>query len=210
MMRSGAITREEAAMASAGSIPRFTPEQYLALERKADFKSEYFDGFLIAMAGASREHNLIAGNLHGEIRSQFKGRSCEVYIGDMRVRAGSKGPYTYPDVVAVCGGARFLDDLLDTLLNPTLIVEVLSATTERHDRGDKFTSYRKIPSLREYVLVAQDKVQVERYTRQGEEWVLTVFDSLDQTLRLTSIECEIPLREIYAKVDLPAKAADDA
>src|SRR5579859_2266046 len=169
-------------MASATSIPRFTPEQYLALERKADFKSEFCNGFITAMAGATREHSLIALNLGGEMRSMLKDRPCEVYVSDLRVRVSPTGLYTYPDVVAVCGEARFLDDKSDTLLNPTMIVEVLSTSTESYDRGDKFWQYRHLASLREYVLVAQDKVLVERFTRQGDAWLLNEFDSLDDTL----------------------------
>ena len=169
-------------MASATFLPRFTPEQYLALERKADFKSEFCNGFITAMAGASREHNVIAGNLHGEVRSQLKGRPCEAYIADMRVRVGPAGLFTYPDVVAVCGEARFLDDKGDTLLNPTMIAEVLSASTESYDRGDKFMHFRRLESLREYVLISHDKVLVERFTRQGDEWLLTEFHKLDDTL----------------------------
>jgi len=192
-------------MASATSVPRFTPEQYLALERKADFKSEFCNGFIIAMAGATREHNVIAGNLHGEIRSQLKGRTCEVYMSDMRVRVSPTGLFTYPDVVAVCGDARFLDDKRDTLLNPTTIVEVLSKSTESYDRGDKFMNYRRLESLREYVVVSQAKVLVERFTRQRDDWLLTEFRNLDDTLRLASIGCAIPLREIYARIQFPTE-----
>ncbi len=160
-------------MSSAAVKSRFTPEQYLALERKAAFKSEYFDGCIRAMAGASRAHNLIALNLGSEIRSQLRDRPCETYVSDMRVRTGPSGLYTYPDVVVVCGEPRFEDDELDTLLNPTVIVEVLSPSTEAADRGRKFASYRRLASLQEYVLVAQDRACVERYTRQGDEWLLT-------------------------------------
>src|SRR5262249_54150199 len=157
---------------------------------------EYYKGYITAMAGASREHNLIAGNLHGEIRSQFKGRPCEVYIGDMRVFIDRTGLYTYPDVVAVCGQPQFQDAEVDTLLNPTMIAEVLSPTTETYDRGKKFGHYRQLSSLREYVLVAQDELLVEHYIRQGDHWVLTEFRNLDDRLRLTSIDCEVSLREI--------------
>ena len=191
-------------MASAAVIPRITPRQYLALERKADFKSEYHDGFIIAMAGTSREHSLIAGNLHGDIWSQLKKRPCEVHVNDLRVRVSPTGLYTYPDVVAVCGEAEFEDDEVDTLLNPTMIAEVLSPSTESYDRGDKFAHYRQLSSLREYVLIAQDKVLVEHYTRQGNDWLLTELRGLDDTLQLASIQCEVSLREIYAKVKFPA------
>jgi Uma2 family endonuclease len=194
-------------MASAAVTPRCTPEQYLAMERKASFKSEYYNGFITAMAGTSREHSLIAGNVSGEIREQFKNRSCEVHASDMRVLVSPTGLYTYPDVVAVCGEPRFLDDEVDTLLNPTMIVEVLSPTTESYDRGAKFAHYRRLASLQEYVLIAQDQVRVELYTRQGDGWLLTELSQLDQTLRLSSIDCEVPLREIYAKVRFPEDAA---
>ncbi len=190
-------------MASATEIPRFTPEQYLALERKSDFKSEYCNGSIIAMVGTSREHSLIAGNLYRKIGNQIEDRHCTVYFSEMRVRISPTGIYTYPDVVAVCGEAEFEDDNVDTLLNPTMIAEVLSPTTEAYDRGDKFAQFRRLTSLREYVLIAQDKVLVERYTRQDEEWLLRDFRSLDESLRLDSIDCEVSLREIYAKVKFP-------
>jgi Uma2 family endonuclease len=194
-------------MASATIIPRITPEQYLALERKADFKSEYHNGYIIAMAGASSQHNLIAGNLYGETRSQLKGRPCRAYVSDMRLRVTPTGLYTYPDVMAVCGEPRFSDDEVDTLLNPTMIAEVLSPSTESYDRGDKFAQYCQLASLREYVLIAQDKVLVERYTQQGNEWLRTDFKSLDDALPLASIGCEIALREIYALIEFPGEAA---
>jgi len=194
-------------MASAARITRYTPEQYLGLERKAEFKSEYHDGYITAMAGASREHNLITGNLVRELGLQFKNRPCEVYGSDMRVLVSPTGLYTYPDVVAVCEEPRFEDDEVDTLLNPTMIVEVQSASTESYDRGKKFGHYRRLDSLREYVLVAQDEVRVERYTRRGDDWVLTELNRLEDTLRLASIGCEVSLREIYAKVELPEVAA---
>ncbi|HZW35127.1 MAG TPA: Uma2 family endonuclease [Isosphaeraceae bacterium] len=197
-------------MASAAEIPRYTPAEYLALERKAKFKSEYHKGYITAMAGASREHNLIGLNLASEIRSELKGRPCEVYAGDMRVFIDRTGLYTYPDVVAVCGQRQFQDDVVDTLLNPTMIAEVLSPTTETYDRGKKFAHYRQLPSLREYVLISQDQVLVERYIRQGDDWVLTEFRNLDDRLRLTSIDCEIPLREIYARVEFPEEKAAGA
>jgi len=197
-------------MASAAFEKRFSPEEYLALERKADFKSEYHDGFITAMAGTSREHNLIALNVGGEIRSQLKDRPCEAYKSDMRVYINRTGLYTYPDVVAVCGEPRFQDDEVDTLLNPTMIVEVLSPTTETYDRGTKFLHYRRLPSMREYVLVSQDEVLVERFTRQGDDWLLTELNQIDDTLRLASIDCELPLREIYAKVRLGADSTTDS
>ena len=194
-------------MASATRITRYTPEQYLAMERKAGFKSQYYDGFITAMAGASNAHNVIAINTASEISFQLKGRPCVVFANDMRLCVSKTGLYTYPDVMAVCGERQYLDADVDTLLNPALIVEVLSETTESYDRGKKFGHYQRLTSLKEYVLVAQDEVRVERYTRQGDDWILSVFTSLDDTLRLTSIDCEIPLREIYEKVEFSGENA---
>ena len=138
------------------SLPkaRFTPEEYLALERQAEYRSEFFHGEIFAMAGASREHNLIAGNVSRELGNQLKGRPCETYQSDMRVKVSDTGLYTYPDVVVACGELAFEDDEVDTLLNPTLLIEVLSESTESYDRGKKFGYYRTIQSLAEYLLVA--------------------------------------------------------
>ncbi|MFZ1642410.1 MAG: Uma2 family endonuclease [Candidatus Contendobacter sp.] len=181
----------------------YTPEQYLALERQANYKSEYVNGSIFAMAGASKEHNQIAFNIAGELHGQLKNRPCLAYVNDLRVKVNATGLYTYPDVAALCGEPQFEDEQMDTLLNPSVIIEILSPSTEAYDRGDKFAHYRRLPSLMEYVLIAQNKVRVEHYIRQDNKWVLTEMDSLDETLCLASIQCEIPLREIYAKVDLP-------
>ena len=186
-------------MSSATKL-HFTPQEYLSLERKSPTRNEYFRGEIFAMAGASRKHNLIAGNLNGEIRDQILDRPCEVYTSDMRVWIKPSGLYTYPDVVVVCGEPEFQDREVDTLLNPTVIFEVLSETTEACDRGVKFGHYRRIPTLREYVMVSQDRMLVERYTRQGNDWLLSELTGADQVLRLDSIDCEVPLDRIYAKV----------
>lgn len=180
----------------------YTPEQYLAMERQASYKSEYVNGGIFAMAGASREHNQIAFNIAGELHNQLKNRPCLAYVNDMRVKVSATGLYTYPDVAGLCGEPRFEDEQMDTLLNPSIVIEILSPSTEAYDRGDKFAHYRRLPSLVEYVLIAQDKVRVEHYIRQDRRWVLTELDSLEDTLGLVSIQCEISLREIYAKVDL--------
>jgi Uma2 family endonuclease len=197
-------------MSTAMVEPRCTPEQYLEQERKATYKSEYINGCIYAMAGATRAHILITGNVSGELRSQLKGRPCESYASDMRIQVAPTGLYTYPDVAAVCGEIRFEDTHNDTLLNPTVIIEVLSPSTEAYDRGDKFAHYRRLESLREYVLVAQDKCRVERYARQGAEWTLTEISDLNGSLRLNSIDCNIALREIYDKVEFPAAPAREA
>lgn len=193
-------------MATAHANPHLTPEEYLARERTAEFKSEYDRGLVYAMSGASREHNLIAGNLHSELRTQLRGRPCESYVSDMRVRANASSLFSYPDVTVVCGEPRFLDAEVDTLLNPTVIVEVLSPSTESYDRGRKFAHYRKVHTLQEYVLIAQDEVLVERYTRRVDERSLTVLSDLDDVLHLDSIGCHVRLRGIYERVF----SADDA
>jgi Uma2 family endonuclease len=187
-------------MASAALRAPYTPDQYLELERRAGFKSEYLDGVITAMSGASRAHNRIAGNVYCKISDQLEQRPCEAFISELRLRVSSTGLFTYPDVVVVCGEAQCLDDEVDTLLNPTLIVEVLSPTTEAYDRGTKFAHYRRLESLKEYVLIAQDQILVERFYRQGNDWSFTTRDKIDESLRLESIDCVSPLREIYAKV----------
>jgi Uma2 family endonuclease len=197
-------------MSSAASKRRYSPQEYLARERQAPVRHEYHDGEIFAMAGASREHNLIAVNLSGEVGNQILDRPCESYASDMRVWIEATGLYTYPDFVVVCGEPRFQDGELDTLLNPTVIAEILSPSTEAYDRGLKFGHYRRIPSLREYVLISQDRMLVERYTRQGEDWLLTEMTAPDQVLRLESIGCEIALGRIYAKVKLAKNEAPAA
>jgi Uma2 family endonuclease len=187
-------------MSSPAIQPRYTPEQYLALERKAGYKSEYINGHILAMAGASRLHNLIAGNFYREVSQQLRGRPCDAYINDMRVKVSRTGLYTYPDVVAVYGDIRFEEADHDTLLNPTIIVEVLSASTEAYDRGEKFAHYRRLESLQEYLLVVQDKVRIEHYVRQGAKWVLSELSDLNDTVPLAAIDCAIALRDVYDKV----------
>jgi Uma2 family endonuclease len=186
---------------------RLTPEQYLALERQAQYRSEYINGSLFAMAGASRRHNLIAGNIFGELRAQLRGRPCEAYINDMRVKVGVTGLYTYPDVVALCGQPNFEDTQLDTLLNPSVIVEVLSDSIEAYDRGEKFAHYRRLESLRDYLLIAQNQVRVEHYIRQGDHWLLSEASVLDGAIHLSSINCEVVLRDIYERVEFPSNDA---
>jgi len=187
------------------SLPktRFTPEEYLAMDRQSEYKNEYFDGEIFAMTGASRKHNLISVNVASSLNSQLTDRDCEVYASDMRVKVNPTGLYTYPDVVVVCGVPGFEDKETDTLLNPTVIIEVLSKTTEGYDRGDKFEHYRSIESLSEVVLIAQDKHHIEHYRRQeGGQWVLTETNNLQDRIKLTSINCELALHDIYKKVSI--------
>jgi len=193
--------------------PRYSPEEYLALERAAEHKSEYFDGEIFAMAGASEEHNLITVNLSRELSTQLKGRPCRTYSNDMRVKVDASGLYTYPDVVVVCGERQFEDAQVDTLLNPTLIVEVLSPSTEAYDRGQKFRLYRGLASLKTYVLVAQDTPQVERYERQpDDQWLLSEAQNLEDALPLPGIGCHLALSEVYDNVAFapPASPQDGA
>jgi Uma2 family endonuclease len=192
---------------TAQAIPKtYTFDEYLEIERKAGYRSELVNGYIYAMAGASRMHNLVAGNTFGELRQQLKGRPCEAYTSDMRVKVEATGRATYPDVVVVCGEPKFADDVKDTLLNPLVIVEVLSPSTEADDRGEKFAHYRRIDSLQEYVLLSQDRIRVEHYRRQGEQWLLTDVADLDSMLELPALGFSVPLRDIYDKVEFAPPA----
>ena len=190
-------------MATAAAYAYLTQEEYLAFERKADIKHEYCNGQFFAMSGASRAHNLISLNIAGELRAQLKGGSCEVYMSDMRVLVDAARAYRYPDVVVACEVPRFEDDVFDTLLNPTVIVEVLSPSTAARDRGEKFAEYAQLVSLREYVLVAQKEARVTHYLRQGTQWISREYRHFDDVLQLMSINCALPLRDIYEKVKVP-------
>jgi len=186
---------------SAQPQPYYTPEEYLALERAAEYKSEYLDGEILAMSGASIPHNDIASNINWQLRTALQGRPCRVWGSDMRVRVATTGLYTYPDVTVVCGPLEIADDQRDTLLNPTVIFEILSPSTEGYDRGEKFAHYWQLPSLTDYVLVAQDRVRVEHFQRQGDSWLLAAFISLDATLHLASLASDLPLNLIYENVE---------
>lgn len=187
------------------AAPRlYTPEEYLAQERAAEYKSEYVNGQIYARSGASREHNLIAFSIAGEIRAQLKDRPCEGYGSDMRVHIPDTTMYTYPDISVVCDEPQFADSHVDTLLNPTVLIEVLSPSTEGYDRGEKFAHYRRLTSLQEYHLVSQTRARIERYVRQDVNWVLTKYDGLDATVPIMAIDCFLSLREVYDKVQFPA------
>lgn len=184
-----------------------TPSEYLEIERKAEIKSEYINGRMYTMSGASERHNVIAGNTQSEIRLQLRGRDCRAYVSDMRVKVSPTRMYTYPDVVAVCGERQFEDSYVDTLLNPTVIIEVLSESTEAYDRGEKFAHYRRLESLREYVLIAQNKIRIEHYRREGEGWLLSEISDSAGTVHLSSIDCHIAVAAIYEKVEFEAPPA---
>ena len=184
-----------------------TPQQYIEQERRAEFKSEFYRGEVFAMAGATFEHTLIKDNIARKAGNQLEDASCVVLTSDIRVKINPTGLYTYPDVVIVCDKPQFEDNHFDTLLNPRIVIEVLSDSTENYDRGKKFSHYRQIASLQEYVLVAQDRPLLERYVRQDDQsWILTVFDDLTQTFEATTIPVRIPLAEIYRGVIFPENA----
>jgi Uma2 family endonuclease len=186
-----------------------TPRQYLEIERQADHKSEYFAGEIFAMVGASREHNLLATNVTRDLSEQLKERDCEVYAADMRVKVDVTGLYTYPDIVVACDEPQFDDEAVDTLLNPTVLIEVLSDSTEAYDRGKKFAHYRKLKSLREYLLIAQDRCHVEHYVRQADNrWLLSETYEPNDQITLPSINCTLQLAEVYDKVKFE-QAEDD-
>ena len=177
-----------------------TPEEYLAWERKQPYKNEYYDGQIIAMSGASRSHNRITVDITIQLGNQLMDSDCEVFASEMRVRTNPMVSYFYPDLIVVCGEPRFEDDTFDTLLNPILVIEVLSPSTAAFDRGEKFEHYKQLASLQEYILISQDRVRVEHYCRQGTRWLHSTFQSLEDILSLPSIECEVPLHTIYRRV----------
>lgn len=183
------------------SVPklRYTPEQYLEMERKAEFRHEYVNGEILAMAGASRAHNRITLNIGSALSGLLEGTPCEPYTTDMRVRV-SPIRDTYPDVAVACDPA-FEDREFDMLLNPIVIMEVLSPSTESNDRSWKFAHCRRLETLRDYVLISQERPSIEHYTRHDMDlWTLQEVNGLGETLRLPSIECELPLANIYNRV----------
>lgn len=174
--------------------------EYLAFDRSSPVKNEYFDGAIFAMTGASRRHNLIAVDLTVELGRQLADRDCELYAGDMRVKITDAGFYTYPDIVAVCGRPDFEDNEVDTLLNPALIGEILSKPTEAYDRGAKFEFYRGLASLKQVLLISQDRVHIESYVRQPDRtWLLSETDDLEASVMLPSISCSFKVANIYHK-----------
>jgi Uma2 family endonuclease len=186
---------------SAKAQPRMTPEQYLEADRAAEIRSEFFDGEMFAMTGGSLRHSQLIGNVNTEVRQALRGMPCIVYVTEARVRA-TRSSYMYPDVAVVCGKPEVAGDQNDILLNPTVIVEVLSPSTEAHDRGLKFLRYRRMESLREYVLVSQDAPRVEVFRRQEDgRWLMTEHSGLERVCRLESLDCAIPLAGIYERVE---------
>ena len=188
---------------------RYTPSEYLALDRAAEFKSEYLRGEIFAMAGASVQHCRIATNLVARTDEQLRETQCQAFGSDLRVKVSQTGLYTYPDTTIACGELQFEDQTADTLLNPKVIFEVLSESTEAYDRGKKFDHYRQVPSLTEYVLVSQTEPLVERFVRQPDHsWRLTVFKGPQAVLELETIPGRLPLAAVYAKVSFEAEGAE--
>jgi Uma2 family endonuclease len=181
-----------------------TPEEYLEIERRAERKSEYFQGEMFAMAGASLAHVVIVGNLGRELGNRLEAGPCSVYSSDLRLRVAPNGLFTYPDVMVIRGDPQFADNRGDTVVNPVLIVEVLSESTQAYDRGKKFEQYRTLPSLREYLLVAQDAPRIEQWIRQPDDnWLRADISGGDATIQLVSVDCLLPLARIYNKVSWP-------
>lgn len=187
---------------SAIAKTKLTPEEYLEFEGKSEERHEYFGGEIFAMSGARRNHNKITTNVSGLIWQHLKSKDCESYSNDMRMFVPKTGLYTYPDIVVVCGEPGFQDKVSDTLLNPTLLIEVLSESTESYDRGKKFQNYRSVESLREYVLISQDEARIEKYVKSGDGfWTLSEAVGLDAEIEFSSIECRLALAEVYDKVN---------
>ncbi len=180
------------------------PAEYLARERAASFKSEYYRGEMFAMAGASFVHTRIKENLSIWVGGSLQGSRCQSLSSDLRVKIPSTGLYTYPDFIIVCDPPELEDDHGDNLLNPTAIVEILSKSTEGYDRGTKFDHYRRLQSLKEYVLISQHKPLVERFVRQSDDtWVLALFSNVDGDFNFASVPVRIAMRNIYDGVAFP-------
>jgi Uma2 family endonuclease len=189
---------------SAAPKRRLTLDDYFALERDAPFKSEFFDGDMFAMAGATMPHNIIKSNVEGELFNRLKGTPCRALSSDQRVKVERTGLVTYPDIVVLCSKPIFAAEDANTLVNPTALIEILSPTAERYDRGSKFRNYQQIPTLQEYLLIAQDEPVCERFLRQADgSWALVSFVGLDSELSFTSIPARIPLSDLYAGVTFP-------
>ncbi len=180
------------------------PKEYLEAERSAGVRSEYYDGEIVSMTGASRQHDRASGNIFASLHASLKGTRCEPFTSDMRVRAPAGNRYYYPDISVACDGAEFEDAHVDTLINPTLIVEVLSESTEKADRGDKLINYQSIRSLESYLIVAQDSPLIQIYERQTDDsWRYSLHQGMEATIALSAIGAELRLTDVYARVEFP-------
>jgi Uma2 family endonuclease len=178
-----------------------TPEDYLAAEETAEYKSEYYDGEVFAMVGASSAHAIISVNLSGVMYSQLKGKPCRAYSSDMQVMV-SETRFFYPDLSVVCGEPQFRNDKQRSLLNPKVVFEILSDSTERFDRGRKFEGYAGLASLTDYVLVAQDQPRLEHFSRRPDgDWLLHIADGHSSMLDIASIGCRLALADLYDRVE---------
>lgn len=187
---------------------KLTETEYLAIERAAEFKSEFYNGEMFAMAGASREHNRIKENLIVELGSRFKGGPCQTYSSDQRLKVKKTGLYTYPDIVIVCGKGEYAENDRDTLLNPTVVIEVLSPTTEQYDRVTKLRQYKQLASLKEYVLVSQKEPAVDSFVRKPDgKWEWVDVQGLAGELVFQSVPARIPLTDVYAGIEFPDASA---
>lgn len=184
--------------------PTISEEMYLEAERTSPEKHEYYAGEVYAMAGASDQHNIIAMNVAALLHALLRGRSCRAYPSDMRVKIIKTGLYTYPDFTIVCGQSQFIDsEKRDTLINPTVIIEILSPSTERYDRGLKFQHYRTLDSLREYILIAQDRYHIERFVRQeNNEWLLSDALGRTESIPIAAIQARLHLEDVYEQVTM--------
>ena len=202
-------------MMSTAEKRRLTAAEYLAIEAAAEVRHEFHDGELFAMSGGTLWHNLIKDNFARALGNRLEGRGCRVVTSDQRVKVDATGLYTYPDVLVFCGSATMEDGIHHTLTNPLLIVEVLSESTEKYDRGIKFGHYRRLATLREYVLVAQDRLSVESFLRtsgesdpagNGDHWILSAAAELGASIHLGSLGVSVPLTELYDGVEFPTDA----
>jgi Uma2 family endonuclease len=191
---------------SAVPKPDLTPEEYLAIERKAETKHEFYRGEMFAMVGGSRPHNQITVNIAASLWQRLRDGDCILYSSDQRVKVSAAGLYTYPDVTVQCSHPEFEDEQEDTLLNPLVLFEVLSPSTADYDRGGKFALYRQLPSLQQYVLVSQDRALVEHYVREADHWLFSELTGQEAVLPLPSLQCDLPLAEIYLKVQFKEDA----
>lgn len=181
-----------------------TEAEYLSMERASPIKHEFYQGRIYAMTGASETHNLICMNVAAALHTQLRRKACRVYANDMRVAIPSTKLYTYPDIVIVCGQPLFNDEEQDTLLNPKVIIEVLSPSTERYDRGMKFQHYSRLETISDYLLVSQNQRRIEHFVRQKTgQWLLDAITSPEQLVVIESVECSLNLDDVYEKVSLP-------
>ncbi|HEY8597873.1 MAG TPA: Uma2 family endonuclease [Thermomicrobiales bacterium] len=181
-----------------GPAPALTPEEYLDLERASAEKHEYIEGKLVPVTGLSFQHNLIQFNLIANLKPQLPRTGCHGFGGALRVKSGAEPIYSYPDLAIVCGEPAVGTDGADTLLNPILLLEIMSPATEDYDRGEKLAHYRRIPTLEEYVLVAQESPLIEHHVRQGDgTWRWSAIAGLDETITLPTIGCTLLLADVY-------------